>query len=191
VPQEMQAGLTVKSTAHEAWQAIRKVRLGADCVKEANAEQLRREFDDLIFTPGETVEDFSLRLTIVASQLRVLGDDVSDKEVIKKLLHVVPDNLEQVVISIETLLDLDSLSIEEAVGHLRAVEQRKKPPPAKESGGRLLLTEEEWMARLKTRDGFGSNARAHSGGGNNVGGKNRGNKQGAGEGKKSSSGHDG
>jgi hypothetical protein len=186
----MQDGLTVKSTAHEAWQAIRKVHLGADRIKEANAEQLRREFGDLIFKPGETVEDFSLRLTTVASQLWVLGDDVSDKEVIKKLLHVIPDNLEQVAISIEMLLDLDSLSIEEAVSHLRAVEQRKKPPPDKESGGRLLLTEEEWMARLKTRDGSGSNARARNGGGNNGSGKNRGNKQGTGEGKKSTLGRD-
>jgi hypothetical protein len=53
----------------------------------------------------------------------------------------------------ETLLDLDSLSIEEAASHMRAIEQRKKPTPAKEIGGRLLLTEEEWMAHMKTKDG--------------------------------------
>jgi hypothetical protein len=53
----------------------------------------------------------------------------------------------------ETLLDLDSLSIEEAASHLRAIEQRKKPTLAKEIGSRLLLTEEEWMAHMKTKDG--------------------------------------
>jgi hypothetical protein len=37
----------------------------------------------------------------------VLGDDIIDKEVVKK----------KVAISMETLLDLNSLSIEEAVGH--------------------------------------------------------------------------
>ncbi len=143
VPLEMQAGLAVKPTATEAWEAIRQVRVGADRVKEANAERLRREFGDITFKAGETVEDFSLRLNTVASQLRVLGDDISDKELIKKMLHVVPEKLEQVAISMETLLDLDSLSIEEAVGHLRAVEQRKKPTPTNETGGHLLLTEEE------------------------------------------------
>ncbi|KAG8095916.1 hypothetical protein GUJ93_ZPchr0013g34734 [Zizania palustris] len=122
VPVEMQAGLAVKSTAHDAWEAIRKVRLGADRVKEANVERLRRDFNDIVFKAGETVEDFSLRLNTVASQLRVLGDDISEKEVIKKMLHVVPDKLEQVAISMETLLDLELLSLEEAVGHLRAVE---------------------------------------------------------------------
>jgi hypothetical protein len=57
----------------------------------------------------------------VASQLLVLGDDISDKVVIKRMLHTVPDKLQQVVISMETLLDLDSLSIEEVVDHLCAV----------------------------------------------------------------------
>jgi hypothetical protein len=108
----------------------------------------------------------------MASQLWVLGDDVSDKEVIKKLLHAIPNNLEQVAISMETLLDHDLLSIDEAVGHLCTVEQRKKPPPAKESGGHLLLTEEEWMARMKTRDGSVSNAGARSGDDNNNDDKN-------------------
>jgi hypothetical protein len=70
VPQEMQVGLTVKSTAHEAWEAIWKVRLDANRVREANADWLWREFSDLAFKPGEIVEDFSLRLTTVASQLR-------------------------------------------------------------------------------------------------------------------------
>jgi hypothetical protein len=176
VPSEMQAGLAVKATAREAWEAIRKVRVGADRVKEANAERLRREFGDISFKPGESVEDFSLRLNSVASELRVLGDDISDKEVIKRLLHAVPEKLEQVAISMETLLDLESLSIEEAVGHLRAVEQRKKPSPAKENTGRLLLTEEEWMARMKSRDGSGSSTGARRGGASGGGGKNRGGK---------------
>jgi hypothetical protein len=98
------------------------VRVGADQVKEANIEWLRREFGDITFKADETVEDFSLCLNTVASQLHVLGDDISDKELIKKMLHVIPEKLEQVVISMEKLLDLNSLSIEEAVGHLRAVE---------------------------------------------------------------------
>jgi hypothetical protein len=55
----------------------------------------------------------------------------------------------------ETLLYLKSLSLEEVVGHLHPVETRKKPPPMKESEGRLLLTDDEWLARVKTRDGSG------------------------------------
>jgi hypothetical protein len=76
------------------------------------------------------------------------------------LLHAVPEKLEQVTISMETLLDLNSLSIEEIVGHLWAIEQRKKLPGSKEIGRRLLLTEEEWLACMKSREGSGSNSGA-------------------------------
>jgi hypothetical protein len=190
VPPKMQAGLAVKPTASDTWEAIRQVRVGADCVKEANAERLRRDFADIDFKPGESVEDFSLRLNAMTSQLRVLGDDISDKEVIKKMLHVVPDKLEQVVISMETLLDLGSMSIEEAVGMLHAVETRKKKPsPAKEGGGRLLLTE-EWMDRMKSREGSGSNSGARNSSGGKGAGKSKGDKSNPVEGRKSSAGRD-
>jgi hypothetical protein len=58
----------------------------------------------------------------------------------------------------ETLLDLNTLSIEEATSHLRAMEQRKKPmaPPAADAVERLLLTEEEWTTRMKAKEKSGS-----------------------------------
>jgi hypothetical protein len=66
MPLEMQARLAVKSIAHEAREAIWKVHVGVDYVKEANAEQLRREFGDITFKAGKTVEDFALHLNTVA-----------------------------------------------------------------------------------------------------------------------------
>jgi hypothetical protein len=57
MPQKMQAGLTVKPLEQEAWEAIRKIWLGADRVKEANVEQSWWEFGDLMFKPSESVED--------------------------------------------------------------------------------------------------------------------------------------
>jgi hypothetical protein len=88
----------------------------------------------------------------------------------------------------ETLLDLKSLSIEEAIDHLRAVEQRKKPTMSKEIGDRLLLMQEEWMAMMKSRDGSSSNTGACNSGANSSGksgGKNKNAKPSMGEAKKS------
>jgi translation initiation factor 2 alpha subunit (eIF-2alpha) len=90
-------------------------------MKEANADKLWRNFNDLQFNPGECVEDFALRITANANQLHTLGDKAMEKEVIKKLLHYVHEHLPKVAISIETLLDLNSTSIEEVTRHLRAV----------------------------------------------------------------------
>jgi hypothetical protein len=73
-------------------------------VREVNADRLRQEFAELKFKLGEGVEDFSLCITPLTNQLRVLGDNITDKEVVKKLLHSVPEKLEQVANSMETLL---------------------------------------------------------------------------------------
>jgi hypothetical protein len=112
-----------------------------------------RDFGDLQFKPGEYVEDFALHITTLRNQLCALSDKVNEKEEIKKLLHSVPEHLKQVAISIETLLDLNSMTIEEAIGHLRAVEGRKKKTSNQAKDGRLLLTEEEWLAHLKVHEG--------------------------------------
>jgi hypothetical protein len=92
------------------------------------------------------------------NQLCVLGDDVPDKSIVKRLLHAVPDHLKQVAISIETLMDLDIVSVEEVTSRLHAIEQRKKPSsaPIKDTSGRLLLTE-EWAARFKIHNSESSN----------------------------------
>ena len=69
---------------------------------------------------------------------------------------VAPDHLEQVAILIETLLDVNDLTVEEVTGRLCNVEQRKRNVASiVDKQGRLLLTEEEWLARLKLRDNTG------------------------------------
>jgi hypothetical protein len=158
---------------YDAWEAIKMIRVGVEQVKEVNAKKLRREFSEMAFKPGELVEEFTLRLQAVANQLRILGDDVPDKSIFKRLLHAVPDHLEQVAISIETLMDLDIVSVEEVTSHLRTVEQKKKASsaPVKDASGRLLLTEEEWAACFKIRNGESRKGNSDgSGSGNRRGG---------------------
>jgi uncharacterized membrane protein YgcG len=177
----MQVGLAVKEMVKDAWEAIRNIQVGANKVKEVNVERLHQEFDGISFKSGECVEEFAMHISSLANQLRSLGDEILDKKVVKKMLQSVPDHLEQVAISMETLLDLDSLSIEEAAGHLQAVENRQKMkvvPSASDVGVQLLLTEEKWKVRSKAStddksggrgngsdDGGGGGSRGHGRGG--------------------------
>ncbi|CAD6337548.1 unnamed protein product [Miscanthus lutarioriparius] len=155
----------------------------AAILREANTQHLLRQFGDIGFNEGESVDDFSLRIMSLANTIRTLGHDITDAQIVKKMLQVVPEHLEQIAYSIETLLDVNELSVEEVVGHLRAIEQRKKKPASAgasstaDKQGRLLVTEEEWMARLKLREsgeGSGSGKRGktrHGCGGGSGGGR--------------------
>ena len=104
------------------------MRLGADRVKEVNAQKLLAEFEAISFKSGETIEDFAVRIGKLATDLKGLGEtSVDDTRVVKKFLRVVPPRYNQVAITIEMFCDLKTLSVEELVGRLRAAEDRFEP----------------------------------------------------------------
>ena len=170
VPQEMHSMLLNKKIVKEAWEAIKTMRLGADRVKEVNAQKLLGEFEAISFKPGETIDDFAIRITKLATDLKGLGEtSVDDSRVVKKFLRVVPPRYSQVAVAIEMVKNLKELTIEELIAHLRAAEERFEPSvdQVADKMPKLLLTEEEWAARSKNRAGSDS----PSGSGNK--GKNR------------------
>ena len=90
------------------------LRIGDELARDASAQQLRREFGNLSFKEGESVNEFGIRITALATNLRSLGDNITDAEVVKKLLQVVPNRLNQAAVSLEMFLNLNQVSIEEA-----------------------------------------------------------------------------
>ncbi|BAH92510.1 Os04g0196500 [Oryza sativa Japonica Group] len=115
-----------------------------------------------------------MRIGGLANNLRTLGDNITEAEVVQKLLQVVPEHLQQIAISIETLLDVNELSLEEVTGRLRSVEQRKQCKTAAASSrvdanGRLLFTEEEWLAKFRKAASLQDAAHSSSGNGDRRG----------------------
>jgi hypothetical protein len=153
VPTEMHSMLLKKKNAKEAWEAIKTMRLGADRVKEVNAQKLLTEFEQIAFKPGENIDEFAIRISKIATDLEGLGEKIDDTRVVKKFLRVVPARYNQVAVTIEMFCDMKTLTIEELVGCLRAAEDRFEPSVEQviEKMPKLLLTEEEWMAKNKSR----------------------------------------
>jgi hypothetical protein len=154
VPSEMHSMLLNKKTAQEAWEAIKSMRMGAERVKEVNAQKLLAEFESISFKPNESIDDFAVRITKLATDLKGLGEkSVDNNRVVKKFLRVVPPRYNQVAVTIEMFCNLNELSVEELVGRFRAAEDRFEAPveSVTDKAGRLLLTEEEWAARNKSR----------------------------------------
>ena len=149
IPPEMLSTLAVKATAKEAWETVRTIRLGVTQVHDARLTMLKKQLEAIKFNDVENIGDFGMRLSSLVSQLGVLGVKVSEADVVCKFLSVVHPKFSQMACSIETLLNLDNLSVEELIGRLKASEERYEQEASEaKQDGKLLLSEEEWNARM-------------------------------------------
>jgi hypothetical protein len=165
VPQEMLTSLAVKATAVEAWEAVRSLWIDSEAVRNVRAQRLRTEFESICFKEGETIDDFTMRLGSLVTELGTLREVIKEQHVVQKLLRVIPKHLSQVAVAIEVTQDLSKLTLEDASGRLRAaedcaMEDDALPPPCVD--GKLLLTEEQWKEKMCQRSNTGQGS---SGGG--------------------------
>jgi hypothetical protein len=143
VPKEMWQMLGSKKMVKDAWAPVKSMHVGAERVKEANAQHLLKEFENIAFCDGESVDDFAICINALAADLRTSGEVIKDTRVVKKMLRMLPQRYAQIAISIETLLDLKTLTVEELVGRLRMVDDWIEVETITDKAGWLLLTEED------------------------------------------------
>ena len=75
----------------------------------------------------------------------MFGDDTYDEErAVEKLFRCIPERYRQTARSIKSLLDLSTMTIEEANGRLKVVDSDEPQPPSGgiSIGGKLHLTQE-------------------------------------------------
>ncbi|KAJ1282550.1 hypothetical protein BS78_03G060800 [Paspalum vaginatum] len=173
IPAEMMGTIASKPTAKVAWDAIKVMNVGVERVRKAKAGTLRRDFDALKFRDGESVDDFGIRINHLVNQLAVLGDGIREEEVVRKFLQALSARFEQIASSIETLLDLSDVSVEELIGRLKATEERHNHGGAN-SIASLNLTEDELVARLSSRLQLSGGGGGNSDGGGSECGSNGG-----------------
>lgn len=108
---------------------------------ESTAQRLRKGFEDLSFKDGGSIDAFGMCFTGLVNNLLTLGDTIDDKRIDKKVLRLVPKRYSEVAIDVETLLELNTFSLEELTCHLLIVQDRLVE--VENAGGTwILLTEE-------------------------------------------------
>jgi uncharacterized membrane protein YgcG len=109
-------------------------------------------------------------LTSLTNQLATLGDPEADDKVVAKYLCVARPRYRQLVVSIETMLDISTLLVEEVTARLKAVEADGVVVANQDGGDKLYLIEEEWLEHFKQKESEGGHRSGGSRGGGSGGG---------------------
>ncbi|GJT25497.1 hypothetical protein Tco_0895434 [Tanacetum coccineum] len=126
LPEEQLLQITKHKTAKEIWTALKTKHVGEERVQQARLQTLKSEFELLHMKEDETIDTFTAKLTTLANKAAGLGHTFDDSTLVRKLLNAVPDRYLQIVASIEQYSDLGEMSLEEAIGRLKAYEERIK-----------------------------------------------------------------
>lgn len=145
IPEEMVLQMSSHTDPKKVWDGLKTRYLGVDRVRTARVATLKRELEGLRMKEGELVDDCATKLSGLISKLRSLGHEVEEEEMMRRLLDAMPKSFLQIVVSIEQCFELDTMLFDEAVGRLKAYEERMKSHDEKEGEhGQLLMAEQRY-----------------------------------------------
>lgn len=124
IPEEILLSLSEKKKAKDAWGALKTMSQGADRAKAAKVQTLKAEFEALNMKDTELLDDFCMKLNGIVTNIRALGEDVKETYMVKKLLRAVPPKFLQIASTMEQFGKLETMTVEEAIGSLKAHEER-------------------------------------------------------------------
>ncbi|KAI3796396.1 hypothetical protein L1987_39066 [Smallanthus sonchifolius] len=125
MPEEMMMQVAHLDTAKEIWDALKTRYVGVERVREDRLESLQYEFESLKMKDADSLDDFTSKLSQVASKASTLGKVYEEKDLVRKLMSSVPRRWYlAIVATIEQFADLKTMSFQDAVGRLKAFEER-------------------------------------------------------------------
>jgi hypothetical protein len=160
VPVEMMGTIMSKLTTKAAWDAIILRNIDVDQVWKAKVSSLKHEFDSLTFNDGKSVDDCGACIDCIVNQLTVLGCKYMEEEIMRWFLLALPPKFEQIVSLIETLLDLETITVDEMIGRLKPSKERINRNGGKNIASLNLAKDElvAWLSScLKVSNNGGSN----------------------------------
>ena len=109
------------STAHEIWTTLREIHEGSSNVREAKMYVLKEQFDYFVMRPHETANEMFSRMNSIVNELKGLGLNLSNLEIVRRMLRVLPKEYKTLVVLL-TNGDLNSLTPTALLGRLTAHE---------------------------------------------------------------------
>ncbi|XP_022019524.1 uncharacterized protein LOC110919562 [Helianthus annuus] len=113
-------------TAKEIQENLKTRHVGVDRVQKARLHTLMLEFELLEMKEDDTIDEFTSKIYSIVTRASEYGRTLNQSTLVRKLLNAMPDRFIQIVASIEQYFNLDTMTLDEAIGRLKAYEERLK-----------------------------------------------------------------
>lgn len=123
-PEEYQRVSTCDS-AKEIWDSLSIAHEGTTQVKQSRIELLMRQYELFSMDNNESIQSMFTRFTLISNELNSLGRKLSNEDLVRKILRILPQSWENKVIAIQEAKDLTKLSLDELLGNLQTHELMK------------------------------------------------------------------
>lgn len=87
---------------------------------------LKKEFEALCMKESDLHDDFFIKFNGHVANIRALGEEIKESYIVKKLLRAVPTRFLQITSTMEQFGNLDTMTVDEAMGSLKARDERIK-----------------------------------------------------------------
>ncbi|KAI3669699.1 hypothetical protein L6452_41042 [Arctium lappa] len=124
LPEEMVLQVASCKSAKEIWEALQTRHIGVDRVQKARLQTLKTEFEMLKMKEDDSIDVFSAKLNSIVTKASGLGSTFDQQTLVRKLLSSVPKRFIQIVAAIEQFTDLETTTLDEIIGRLKAFEER-------------------------------------------------------------------
>ncbi|XP_039143999.1 uncharacterized protein LOC120281163 [Dioscorea cayenensis subsp. rotundata] len=112
------------TTAKEAWEHIKQEFMGSIRMVLVRRQTFRQKFEVLLMKEEETMQQYITRVVAIVNQIKGLGFELTDEEVVSKVMRSMTEKFNHVITSIEEARDVSKLSLNELSGSLLAHEAR-------------------------------------------------------------------
>ncbi|XP_022032854.1 uncharacterized protein LOC110933963 [Helianthus annuus] len=124
LPEDMIIQVASCKSAKEIWDALKTRHVGADRVQKSRLQTLKTEFEILKMKEDDTIDSFTARLNGILTRASTLGSTFDQPTLVRKLLSSVPRRFVHIIATIEQFADLETTTLDETIGRLKAYEER-------------------------------------------------------------------
>ena len=148
--------LDIDKRTKQMWDSLKVKSGGMTRIRKARVQSLKRDYKNLFMGEDDLFLYFFGKLSCTVTELRSLGELITDVEVTAKLQQSISSKFDAITTFIKKFRDREMITLEEVIGTLKVHEDKIKTRSAKREDKALLA-----KAFIKDKVYDFSNGRGH------------------------------